>query len=126
MGKLCHSWGATGERVEQHVVHVCRKVIDCTRLALLGALSPRKRAHPRFALHARCHQPHPDTVCLRWLLQRKRRLFIPRVTHFFATPRPVRRQVLTVVAARERLLGSEEPSGSGVVGGPSAHQGYLQ
>jgi hypothetical protein len=84
-----HSWercvtrgGATGERVEQHVVHVCRKVIDCTRLALLGALAPRKRAHPRFALHARCHQPHPDTVCLRWLLQRKRRLFIPRVAHF--------------------------------------------
>src|SRR4029453_4954133 len=39
MGTLCHSWGATGERVEQHVVHVWRKVIDCTRLALPGALS---------------------------------------------------------------------------------------
>jgi hypothetical protein len=63
-------------------LHPHEKVIDCISLALLGALSPRKRAHPGFALHARCHQPHPDTVCLRWLLQRKRRLSIPRVTHF--------------------------------------------
>jgi hypothetical protein len=36
------------------------------------------------------------------------------------------RQVLTVVATRERLMGFEEPSESGVVGGPPAHQGYLQ
>ena len=36
------------------------------------------------------------------------------------------RQVLTVVATRERLMGFEEPSESGGVGGPSAHQGYLQ
>jgi hypothetical protein len=45
---------------------------------------------------------------------------------FSAALRPVHRQVLTVVATRERLLGFEEPSGSGVVGGLSAHQGYLQ
>jgi hypothetical protein len=30
------------------------------------------------------------------------------------------------VATPERLTGFEEPSESGVVGGPSAHQGYLQ
>ena len=125
MGTLCHSWGATGERVEQHVVHVCRKVIDCTRLALLGALSPRKRAHPRFALHARCHRPHPH--CLPALVTTaKEEAIYPTRRPFFAAPRPVRRQVLTVVATRERLLGFEEPSGSGVVGGQSAHQGYLQ
>ena len=40
--------------MEEHIVHVCRKLIDCTRLALLGALSPRKRTHPLFAPHARC------------------------------------------------------------------------
>ena len=33
---------------------------------------------------------------------------------------------LMVVATRKRLMGFEEPSESGVVGGPSAHQGYLQ
>jgi hypothetical protein len=31
-----------------------------------------------------------------------------------------------VVATPERLMGFEEASESGVVGGPSAHQGYLQ
>jgi hypothetical protein len=74
--------GATGERVEQDVVHVCRKMIDCTRLALLGALSPRsERILGLLCMPGTISPTRTPSACVGYYSERGGYLS-PRVTHF--------------------------------------------
>jgi hypothetical protein len=126
MGTLCHSWGCNGRA---RGTARRPRLQEGDRLHQTGPTgrTVAEKASASSVCSACQVLSAPPGHCLPALATTAKEEAIYPTRHpFFAAPRPVRRQVLTVVATRERLLGFEKPSGSGVVGGPSAHQGYLQ